>query len=639
MAPDGRPSRRATLRRSRYRVAQSTSSAGSEPARSNATRLRLGSTVTAEPAFGFGGQGEPRLLGGGRPLPGRRPARSPERAQLTVVARRGRSRAASASRAACGRLGEVALGLGSAGGAAVYGLRRRRTVLRRRRSRCDPSATAAAWRCARSARALRRASRRRRLGPAARRRRRRAPAARRRCGRGRPVVADDDDDARPVVEEVLERAQRVEVEVVGRLVEQQHVRLLARASAAAAAGVARRRSACRSARTGHRRRTRTAASASTSLERRLALVAGDRLAHPLGQVEVAAELVVVADLHRGAALDRAASGCSRPAMRSSSVVLPAPFGADDAEPVARFERQRARVAAPASPSGHANPTLVQLDRPSNRAAAIPATGQLAVASRAPRRDPRPARSPRRSAPSASSSGRRTAAQPGELASGEVRAHLLGGLGLLLAVGATGEVRGVADPACQPAGTCRYAAPRSSSSTRVVTRSSTWRSWVTSTSPPRYAASHSSRNAIASRSRWLVGSSRISASYSPTSSRASATRLAWPPDSSSVGASSSVAHARAVEHRLALPRRRRRRRGPCPAAARGSCRARRPAHHVPSGPRRPRARARRRASAAACVLPLPLMPDDAEAITVGDGQRDIGEQRPVRPAWRRGVRRR
>ena len=40
------------------------------------------------------------------------------------------------------------------------------------------------------------------------------------------VVADDDQRAGPVVEEVLERAQRVEVEVVGGLVEQQHVRLL-----------------------------------------------------------------------------------------------------------------------------------------------------------------------------------------------------------------------------------------------------------------------------------------------------------------------------------------------------------------------------------------------------------------------------
>ena len=38
-----------------------------------------------------------------------------------------------------------------------------------------------------------------------------------------PVVAHHDQGAGPVVEEVLEGPQRVEVEVVGRLVEQQHV--------------------------------------------------------------------------------------------------------------------------------------------------------------------------------------------------------------------------------------------------------------------------------------------------------------------------------------------------------------------------------------------------------------------------------
>ena len=39
------------------------------------------------------------------------------------------------------------------------------------------------------------------------------------------VVADHDERARPAVEQVLERGQRVDVEVVGRLVEQQDVGL------------------------------------------------------------------------------------------------------------------------------------------------------------------------------------------------------------------------------------------------------------------------------------------------------------------------------------------------------------------------------------------------------------------------------
>ena len=40
-----------------------------------------------------------------------------------------------------------------------------------------------------------------------------------------PVVGDDDEGAGPAVEDVLEGGQRVDVEVVGRLVEDEHVRL------------------------------------------------------------------------------------------------------------------------------------------------------------------------------------------------------------------------------------------------------------------------------------------------------------------------------------------------------------------------------------------------------------------------------
>ena len=41
-----------------------------------------------------------------------------------------------------------------------------------------------------------------------------------------PVVGDDDQRARPAVQVVLDDGQRVDVEVVGRLVEQQHVGLV-----------------------------------------------------------------------------------------------------------------------------------------------------------------------------------------------------------------------------------------------------------------------------------------------------------------------------------------------------------------------------------------------------------------------------
>ena len=127
--------------------------------------------------------------------------------------------------------------------------------------------------------------------------------------------------------------------------------------------------------------------------------------------------------------------------------------------------------------------------------------------------------------------RRAAPQPRELAPGEVLARLLGGRGLRFAFDARREVRRVARP---PRAFARErggsVAPRSISSTLLVTRSSTWRSWVTRSSPPGNAASHSSRYAMASRSRWLVGSSRMSASHSRASSAASATRFFCPPDS-------------------------------------------------------------------------------------------------------------
>ena len=55
------------------------------------------------------------------------------------------------------------------------------------------------------------------------------------------VVGDDDEGARPAVEDVLERGQRLDVEVVGRLVEDEDVRLGHAAAASAAAGAARHR--------------------------------------------------------------------------------------------------------------------------------------------------------------------------------------------------------------------------------------------------------------------------------------------------------------------------------------------------------------------------------------------------------------
>ncbi len=136
--------------------------------------------------------------------------------------------------------------------------------------------------------------------------------------------------------------------------------------------------------------------------------------------------------------------------------------------------------------------------------------------------------------------------------------------------------------------------------------------------------------MASRSRWLVGSSRMSASHSRASSAASATRFFCPPDSWSVGTSSSAAHAQARQHRFALPlvtieavahrgahgaRRQHRELGqradPSVAAA---------AHDARLGFAVAAHHREQRALAAAVET------DDADAVAVVEGEREIGEQR-------------
>ena len=137
------------------------------------------------------------------------------------------------------------------------------------------------------------------------------------------------------------------------------------------------------------------------------------------------------------------------------------------------------------------------------------------------------------------------------------------------------------------------------------------------------------------SRWFVGSSRISRSLSATSVRASATRLACPPESVAHVGLDQRAHAEAVEHRGGLPR-------PSPTAASitatrgaapGSGRARRCARR---GPSRTDARLGLTSPVRTCSrvdLPQPLRPDEAEPVTGRHGERQVGEERPARPAHR------
>ncbi len=71
---------------------------------------------------------------------------------------------------------------------------------------------------------------------------------------------------------------------------------------------------------------------------RFSLVAGHGLAHTLRQVEAATQLVVVADLDRRAALDLTAGGRQPPGDQIQQGRLAGAVGPDDADAVARLER-------------------------------------------------------------------------------------------------------------------------------------------------------------------------------------------------------------------------------------------------------------------------------------------------------------
>ena len=173
-------------------------------------------------------------------------------------------------------------------------------------------------------------------------------------------MADEEDRARVGLQQLLEQLEGVDVEVVGRLVEHEHVgrqREQARQQQAVALAAGERAHR----RVGARRR-----------EQEVAQVAHHVLALPppisthslpgliaVGQrrveVERAAHLVEVRDLRlRAAAHASPTSGCSSPRISLSSVVLPAPFGpirptlsprrivAEKSLTISRFARRSAR---------------------------------------------------------------------------------------------------------------------------------------------------------------------------------------------------------------------------------------------------------------------------------------------------------
>ena len=188
-------------------------------------------------------------------------------------------------------------------------------------------------------------------------------------------------------------------------------------------------------------------------------------------------------------------------MTSRRVDLPGAVGADDPEALARVEGQ---VEAPEQPAGRRSRRRRRGARPPGRrggASRRAAGGRRARAgglgAGGHQRGGR-----RRSAPAACgcAPARRAAATPARRGRG------------CAASSPRPPTAAPARPARRASSGSRRrgrsARPRSISSTLFVTRSSTWRSWVTSTSPPGNRASQSSSHAMPSRSRWLVGSSRI-----------------------------------------------------------------------------------------------------------------------------------
>ncbi len=277
-------------------------------------------------------------------------------------------------------------------------------------------------------------------------------------------------------------------------------------------------------------------------------------------------------------------------------------------------------------------------------------------------------SPRRGAPNPRSSSPTRAARSGRPSTIAV-AVAMRAFGLLVRAGAPrrsqasswrARLRRTSAPGRRPAPRARRA-PRGSRRSRPrgrspargrapgsasSTRSSTWRSWDTSTSPPRCTARRSSSQAMASMSRWFVGSSRISSTSSPASpggptstrARARATRLVSPPDSVAVGSSrrpprsrrsrvAAASHVRPVTSPIVAPGERR------VLIEHDDARAAAPTDDAGLGLDAPGELAQQRRLAAA------VEPDDGEAVAGLERDGHVREQRPPGPARRQRRRRR
>ena len=158
------------------------------------------------------------------------------------------------------------------------------------------------------------------------------------------VVADDHDAAGEVQQRFFERPQRVDVEVVGRFVEQQQVAALAQqlGQVDAVAFAARERPdlalllAALEVEPRHvgARRHRLAA------HRQLVEAVGDLVEHGLVRIERVAALIDIADLHRLAEPQRAGVGLLLTGDQPEQRRLAGAVRADDADDAAARQRER-----------------------------------------------------------------------------------------------------------------------------------------------------------------------------------------------------------------------------------------------------------------------------------------------------------
>ena len=239
-----------------------------------------------------------------------------------------------------------------------------------------------------------------------------------------PVVAHDDHGPRPVVEEVLEGAERVEVEVVGRLVEQQDIRVLGEHEHQL------QPPSFASGKLGDRRVLGCGVEPEP-FEQRLvppiggAGTAGEGIDEPMVGIEIDAELVEVAEAHRRAVFDGA--GCRRrpPSHGVEQGRLARAVRSDDAEALVGVQRKGESLDQ--ASSARLDADVFELDHPVPESRCVGVKHQRVVAQGATGVGGLELLRPTDVGLGLAGACRGAAQQPLTLASGEIAAHGFGAL--------------------------------------------------------------------------------------------------------------------------------------------------------------------------------------------------------------------